>query len=337
MNCKPVNLLLVLAAFCTLLTKSNSQEKNVEPSLDSQSKAFIAALAESKKPGFHELPVAEGRKAFEGLTQLFGTGPDDVSIEDRRLAEVPVRIYRPKALEAKNLPAVVYFHGGGFVFGSIETHDALCRRLCSESKAALVSVGYRMAPEHPYPAPLNDCYEVTQYVAEHTSELGFHPKKIVVAGDSAGGGLAAAVAIKARNTSGPKIRAQVLIYPAVDAACDSKTYALFAQGFGLSKSAMQWYWKQYLGDKEPKVYSSPAKAQSFKDLPETILITAQYDVLREEGEVFAKKLQESGVKVAHRRYDGVLHGFVHFAGAFDQGKSATSDIAKQLKTLFASE
>jgi acetyl esterase len=314
------------------------QEKSVEPPLDIQSKAFVAALAEQKGPGFHEMPPAEARKAFADLTPLFGTGPDDVSVQDQEFGTVPVRIYKPKDAASEpsvDLPVVIYFHGGGWVLGSIETHDALCRRLCSESKAAVVSVEYRLAPEHPFPAPLDDCYDATQYISNHAHELGLDAKRLVVAGDSAGGNLAAAVAFKAKNTKGPSLRAQVLIYPAIDSDCASKTYSSYASGYGLTRDSMQWYWKQYVGDRQTGVYASPSKANSFTGMPETIIITAQYDILREEGETFAKKLKDAGVVVNHQRYDGVIHGFIHFAGAFDQGKKATTNIADQLKAMFA--
>ena len=329
--------ILLVIALGSIESAVIAQEKTPEPPLNAQSKQFVDSLAESTSPGFHEMPVADARKAFAGLDAQFGQGPIDLDVEDRKFAEVPVRIYRPKDTANNVLPVVLYFHGGGWVLGSIQTHDALCRRLCSESEAAVISVEYRLAPEHPYPAPLNDCYTALEFACQHATELRLDAKRIVVAGDSAGAGLAAAVAFKARNTSGPKLRAQVLIYPALDSDCSSKTYTSYAEGYGLSKAAMQWYWKQYVGSEPTKVYSSLSKAHSFRGLPETILITAQYDVLREEAELFAQKLKHAGVKVSYRRYDGVLHGFVHFAGAFDQGKTATTDIATQLKLILASE
>jgi acetyl esterase len=143
--------------------------------------------------------------------------------------------------------------------------------------------------------------------------------------------LAAAVALKARNTKGPKILGQVLIYPALDPSCSSSSYALFSEGYGLTKADMVWFWKAYIGDKKIGVYSAPNNAQSFASLPKTLIVTAQCDVLRDEGEQYAAKLESAGVAVTHRRYDGVIHGFIHFSGAIDAGKRATTDIARWIE------
>jgi acetyl esterase len=327
------SLLYIVFAICT--SSLIAQERLAEPPLDAQSQAFVNALADNKSPGFHELTPVEARQAFASLTNLFGIGPDDVMTEDRTFGDTPVRIYRPKAKVSKAaLPAILFFHGGGWVLGSIETHDALCRRLCSETQAAVISVDYRLAPEHPFPLPLDDCFAATDFAAKHASELGLDAERIVVAGDSAGGNLAAAVALKARDLSGPKLRAQVLIYPAMDSECNTESYSNFAEGYGLTKQAMFWYWKQYLGDGPANIYASPSKAHTLTGLPETILITSQYDVLRDEGELYAKKLREAGIEVSQRRYAGVVHGFVHFAGALEQGKTATTDLAKHLRHIF---
>lgn len=329
--------LLSLALVVFWVSCLTAQESQTVPPLDSQSQAFVAGLAESRGPGFHEMSPVEARRAFAGLAPLFGTGPEDVSTQDRKLDDTTtVRIYKPKSSDSNRLPVIVYFHGGGWVLGSVETHDALCRRLCSESQAAVVSVDYRLAPEHPFPAPLEDCFSATKYIHQHAAELGVDANRIAVAGDSAGGNLAAAVALKARNESGPPLLAQVLIYPVIDSDCNTASYSSFADGYGLTKESMQWFWKQYVGDRVTNVYASPSKADTLKGLPETILITAQYDVLRDEGEAFAERLKDAGVAVTHRRYDGVVHGFVHFAGAFDRGKQAITDVAAQLKRIFAS-
>ena len=328
--------ILVLALLALFSAKSPAQEKATVSPLDADSRAFVAALAESQAPGFHELPPVAAREAFASLTELFGKGPDDVTAKDSQFDGVPVRIYKPKGNSSNKLPVILFFHGGGWVLGSIETHDALCRRLCSESQAAVVSVDYRLAPEHPFPAPLDDCFNATQHVHQHAERLGLDADRIAVAGDSAGGNLAAAVALKARNAPGPRLRAQVLIYPAVDSDCDTASYTSFADGYGLTKESMQWFWKQYVGEGTRNVYASPSKAKTLRGLPETVLITAQFDVLRDEGEAYAKKLENAGVTVSHRRYDGVVHGFVHFAGAFEKGKQATSHVAQELKRIFAS-
>lgn len=327
-----------LVAGLTLAQHSLAQGISEEPPLDPQSEAFVAALAESDSPGFHELPPAEARRAFANLAPLFGAGPEDVLVEDKKISEsIPIRIYKPAGERSDQLPAIIYFHGGGWVLGNIETHDALCRRLCSQARAAVISVDYRLAPEHPYPAPLNDCFTATTYIHQHAQQMGLDSDRIVVAGDSAGGNLAAAVALKARDESGPPLLAQVLIYPALNSDGDSASYSSFANGYGLTKEGMQWFWEQYLDDRGASAYASPAKATSLEGLPATLLVTAQYDVLRDEGEAYAQRLEKAGVQVWQRRYDGVVHGFVHFAGAFDRGQQALAEIADELKRLFRND
>ncbi len=305
-----------------------------KPLLDAQCQAFVKASSEQPQTDWDAIAPSDARKGFAGLTLLFGTGPAHVRTEDRKIVStIPVRIYKPASNKdlATVLPVVVYFHGGGWVLGDIDTHDALCRRLCDESGCAIVSVAYRLAPEHAFPAPFDDCYAATEYIFSHAEEFHVDPNRLLVAGDSAGGNLAAAVAIKARNTKGPMIHAQVLIYPVLDSDCSSPSYASFAKGYGLTKEDMLWFWKAYLGEKKIGAYSAPIKAHSFTSLPKTLIITAQCDVLRDEGEQYAAKLESAGVAVTHRRYDGVIHGFVHFSGAIDAGKRATTEIAKWIE------
>jgi len=220
---------------------------------------------------------------------------------------------------------------GGWVLGNLETHDALCRRLCHQAQIAVLSVDYRLSPEHPYPAPLDDCYAVTKYVSERGSELNVDVERVIVAGDSAGGTLAMAVAVKARNTHGPKIVGQVLIYPALDNRCDSDSYTSFAEGYGLTRADMQWFWQQYLADHNAGVYAVPAKAQSLTGLPPTTIVLAGYDVLRDEGDRLATALEKAGVPIKVHRYDDMIHGFVHFAGAFDRGHHATQAVCQDIQ------
>jgi acetyl esterase len=316
---------------------SNQSGAKAQPPLDSQCAAFLKGIADQGLPGWEAMSPVESRKVFSSLDQLFGTGPSEVLVEDKVMeAGFPLRIYRQSTTNApKMLPVVMYFHGGGWVLGDIQTHDALCRRLCYFAKCAVVSVGYRLAPEHPFPIPFDDCYSATKYIESHAKELGMDSSRLVVAGDSAGGTLAAAVALRSRNSMGPRIQAQVLIYPALNPECDSSSYRDFGEGFGLSKASMQWFWKQYLGGgREVNSYAAPSTASSLAGLPRTILVTAQYDILRAESEEFAAKLRAAGVTVDHQHYDGMIHGFVHFAGAFDKGQQATLEIANSLRELF---
>jgi acetyl esterase len=316
---------------------SNRSGAKAQPPLDPQCAAFLKGIADQKSPSWEAMTPIESRKVFASLNQLFGTGPSEVLAEDKMMESgFSLRIYRPAMTNATDtLPVVMYFHGGGWVLGDIQTHDALCRRLCHSAKCAVVSVGYRLAPEHPFPIPLDDCYEATQYIQSHAKELGMDSSRLVVAGDSAGGALAAAVALRSRDSSGPRIHAQLLIYPALDPACNSSSYRDFGEDFGLSKASMQWFWKQYLGDaRDVTCYAAPSTASSLAGLPRTVLVTAQYDVLRAEAEEYAAKLEAQGVAVDHQHYDGMVHGFVHFAGAFDKGQQATLEIAETLRRIF---
>jgi acetyl esterase len=232
------------------------------------------------------------------------------------------------------LPAVVFFHGGGWVLGDLDTHDALCRRLAKQANCAVVSVNYRRAPEHRFPAALDDCYDATSFVAKNSSELGIDAKRLVVAGDSAGGNLAAGVAVRSRDEHGPAILAQVLIYPSLDAGCDSPSYAAYASGYGLTKADMQWFWRQYLEDEVGNALAVPSKLEDLRGLPPTFILTAEYVVLRDEAETFARQIRAAGGKVRLRRIGGTIHGFVHFAGKFDAGLQATSEIAQELASFF---
>ncbi len=311
--------------------------------INPQCQNLLDAMATPNAPSWEEIGPQQARQEYISLTKLFGTGPSDVAVQDTTINDaIPVRIYTPQLTTEQNLPVVVYFHGGGWVVGNLETHDALCRRISQQAHCAVVSVDYGLAPENPAPKPLQDCYAVTVYVANHADELGLDATRLVVAGDSAGGALAAGVALKARDTAGPKLLAQVLIYPVIDPACNTRSYDQFADGFGLTKVSMQWFWRCYLGNQGAAahavdIYSIPAQAPSLTGLPHTILITAGYDVLRDEGELYAKKLQAAGVEVQYQLYEDMMHGFVHFAGVLDVGRTATSDLARQLTALFTKE
>lgn len=305
-----------------------------EPPLHPQSQGFLEAAAEQNTPRWFEMEPGDAREMFNDLELLFGKGPADVTTTDQRVGErIPIRIYRASQV-TKPSPVVVYFHGGGWVLGNLETHDAVCRRLADFTPCVVVSVDYRLAPENRYPAAFDDCYEVTRYVAGNAGSLQIDPDRIVVAGDSAGGNLAAAVALKAHNDSGPALLAQVLIYPALDDDCNSESYARYATGYGLTRDDMQWFWNQYRGDSDGAVYFCPAEADSVAGLPPALIITAQYDVLRSEAERYAERLRQAAVPVELKRYDGMLHGFLHFAGFFDTGLEATRQLAADLRERF---
>lgn len=301
--------------------------------LHPQSQQFLKDLAAKRGPGWHEIPVEEGRKLFNSLDVIFGQGPDLHAVEERVIqGRIPVRVYRPTDAAAPQ-PVIVYFHGGGWVLGNIQTHDTVCRRLAETSGFVVISVDYRLAPEHKYPAAMDDAYSTTQYISERAQELGVDADRLIVAGDSAGGNLAAAVAFRARDVGGPRIAKQVLIYPVVEPDFSTDSYLAFADDYGLTKASMEWFWQQYIGDTTAdRKYACLANAES-RDLPPAFLLTAEYDVLRDEGERFAERLRSAGVEVELKRYPGMVHGFVHFASVFDDSAQAIQDIANAVTML----
>lgn len=281
------------------------------------------------------MPPSEGRALFTSLKAVFGEGPELNRVEDRTIAgHVPVRVYWPT--DEDNLPVVIYFHGGGWVLGNLDTHDSLCRRLAGETGCVVVAVDYRLAPDAKFPAAFDDSFGATAYVSEHADEFSIDPSRLVVAGDSAGGNLAAAVAIRAAEVGSPSIRSQVLIYPVVEPNFETESYLAHAEGFGLSRKTMMWFWEQYLASEEDALshYAVPSRASNLSKLPPAHVITAEYDVLLSEGESYADRLQAAGVATTIRRYDGMIHGFVHFSGVFDVGKQAVADLAKHLRGVF---
>jgi len=228
---------------------------------------------------------------------------------------------------------LVFFHGGGFVMGNLDTHDNLCRSLARQTEAVVVSVAYRLAPESKFPAAPLDCYAATCWLVEHAAELRVDGSRLAVAGDSAGGNLALAVSQLAARRQGPKISYQCLFYPVTDAGCDSQSFEDFAQSYLLSAGMMRWFWQQYLQDvgqvEDP--LASPLRAESLAGLPPTTLITAEFDPLRDEGEAMAECLREAGVPVRVQRCDGMIHGFISMAAFVEGAAQALSDAAADLR------
>ena len=259
-------------------------------------------------------------------------------VENRRVpgpaGEIPVRIYRPQGV-ARGL--TVFFHGGGFVMCDLETHDELCRALCRDSGSVVVAVDYRLAPESKYPAAADDCFAALAWCGAHAAELGVAGARIAVAGDSAGGNLAAVTALRARDLGGPALCHQALIYPATSCEFDTASYRDNAEGYFLTAEAMRWFWGHYLGDMSRALepYACPKHAASLQGLPPATIITAEYDPLRDEAEDYGRALQAAGVAVLSRRYDGMIHGFVSMAEIFEDGRAAQLLVAQRLRAVFA--
>lgn len=302
--------------------------------LHPRAKLFVEQLAQQDRPGWHEMPISESRQIFSNLKGTFGRGPDLHRVEDRSLDGVPVRIYRPISDAAS--PVIMFFHGGGFVIGDLDTHDAVCRRLASESGCVVIAVDYRLAPEHPFPAAIDDCFTATSYVAKHATELSVEAERMIVCGDSAGGNLATTVALRARDAGGPMLCGQVLIYPVINPDYETGSYRLFATGHGLTLETMKWFWEQYMQGVEAtdcdRAWAIPTLGK-LAGLPPAHVVVAEYDVLRDEGLAYAKQLADAGVSTTTQQYDGMLHGFVHFAGFFEDGVTATQDVAQVIQDM----
>lgn len=245
---------------------------------------------------------------------------------------LPIRLYRPVAAPAVRLPVMVFFHGGGWVIGDLEGHDDICRRLANRIGCVVVSVDYRLAPEHPFPAPLEDAYTALVWTADHAEELHVDPGRIVIAGDSAGGNLAAAATLLTRGRGGPEIAFQLLIYPVLDYNFERGSYLENgATGQVLTTRHMQWFWDQYADPSARKdAYAAPLRAADLSDLPPAHVISAQYDVLRDEAEEYAARLREAGVPVTCQRYPG-FHGFFGYGALLPVARQAFEDAVRQVK------
>ena len=306
--------------------------------LDPQAQTLIASLAGTKP--VEEMTVQEMRDGMEERARLTGGEPQPV---DQVLSSevpgpagpIPVRIYVPAGPAPK--PALVYFHGGGWARGNLDTHDILCRALANGGGCVVVSVDYRMAPEHTFPAAIDDSVAATRWVAEHAEQIGVDPTRLAVGGDSAGGNLAAAVALVLRDEGGPALVHQLLIYPVTDYNLDTRSYLDNAEGYNLTREAMRFYWRLYLRDESDAEdqRASPLRARHFANLPPAFVLTAEYDPLRDEGRAYAERLRDAGTPTVYRDYSGMIHGFVTSAGVIDQGKQAIRDASAALREAFA--
>jgi acetyl esterase len=248
--------------------------------------------------------------------------------------ELPVRVYTPEG--EPPFPIVVWFHGGGWVVGTLDTYDPLCRALAAAVPAVVVSVGYRLAPEHPWPAAVEDAYAATLWASRNAAGLGGAQDRLAVAGDSAGGNLAAVVALGARDRGGPAIAFQLLVYPALDAAADTASWRDHAEGFHLTAAGMRWYWDHYLGGADGRAPdASPLRAAFLGGLPPALVIVAEHDVLRDEGEAYAARLAGAGVAATATRYPGMVHGFFRWRAVTATADTALAEAAAALGSALA--
>ena len=248
---------------------------------------------------------------------------------------IPVRVYWPET--GRKLPVLVYFHGGGWVIGNLDQVDAQCRAIANGAGCVVVSVDYRLAPEHKFPAAVDDAYAAVQYVADHPSEFHVDASRIAVGGDSAGGNLATVACLIARDHRGPKIAFQLLVYPVTDYDDARPSLTEFAEGYFLTRAMMNYFWGHYVASpaEARRPHASPMNAQNLAGLPPAMVITAECDPIRDQGEAYGRLLQEAGVPVAMKRYDGAIHVFFNLGGVIDSGKQAVADAAAALKAAFA--
>jgi acetyl esterase len=305
--------------------------------LHPQSQALLDQLAAAGDVDLTQLPPAAVREVYAQMSLARSPAPV-ASVADRSFpgpgGDVSLRIYRP---QDGPRPALVYFHGGGFVIGNLDTHDGTCRALANASGCTVVSVDYRLAPEHRFPAAPEDCYAALRFVAEAGAELGVDPTRLAVGGDSAGGNLAAVTALLARERRGPSLRFQLLVYPVTDHRFDTASYQENAEGYFLTQKMMRWFWDHYLERPEhgDDPIASPLRAKDLAGLPPALVLTAGYDPLRDEGEAYAARLREAGVAAELERYPGQFHGFFSMYDVLDDGRAAIARAGDALRRALA--
>src|SRR5262245_849582 len=304
--------------------------------LDPQAQSLLEAMNASGVPPLFTLPVAEARRARRRQLVVDPPRAAIAKVENDLVpgpsGGIPLRWYRPSS-DAR-LPVTVYFHGGGWTVDDLDTHDHLCRRLARRSQAVVVSVAYRRAPEHPYPAAVEDAYAATVWVAATGRERGVDPARLAVAGDSAGGNLATVVTLLCRDRHGPAVRFQALAYPVTDHwRAGQASYGRYAEGYTLTREFMKWTFRQYLPDGFDRAdpYLFPLHAPDLRGLPAALIVTAEFDPLRDEGRAYAERLRASGAAVEHLHLDDQMHGFLMQEATIDRARSAVDHFADAIR------
>jgi acetyl esterase/lipase len=293
-------------------------------------------VARSPLPPYHTVPAFVARRIYRDTRAALSPKPPQIVevrllVIDRRVA---VRAYRP--VLGETLPALVFFHGGGWTIGDLDTHDVVCRQLALSARCAVFSVDYRLAPEYPFPAAVDDCFLATQYVHRNAEMLNVDPGRIAVGGDSAGGNLAAVVGLMARDRGGPPLVYQLLIYPATDQRREFASHERNAEGYLLTKDAIHFFRNGYLPDAKDRTdwRASPLLAPNHAGLPSAFILTAGYDPLVDEGRAYAQRLAQAGVDLAYKEYSDMVHGFVLFGGVLDTANAALAECAERLRGAF---
>lgn len=304
--------------------------------LDPQAQQVMEQIAALGFPPVYKVTPAQARANAKARPRA--AGPEVAKVEDRRIpgpgVEIPVRIYTPAG--SGPFPILAWFHGGGWVVGDLDSADATARHLAVGSRSVVVSVDYRLAPETRFPGAADDCYAATQWAVRNAAALNGDAQRIAVGGDSAGGNLAAAVALMARDRQGPALAFQLLVYPVTQRNFTTGSYQRCAEGYMLTKASMEWYWEQYLKTDidATNPYAAPIVATNLSGLPAALVITAEFDPLCDEGEAYGQRLQAAGVATTCTRYDGMIHGFFGMAGVLDKGKQAIAEASEALRKAF---
>ena len=305
--------------------------------LDPQAALYLEMF--KQMPAIHLMEPQAVREIFAQVAAMDVEVEQVAKVEDWAIPvdqndEINIRVYTPEGQGP--FPIFIYYHGGGWVLGDLETADPSCRMIANRTDRVVVSVDYRLSPEHKFPVPVQDSYAALQWISENATAINGIASNIVVSGDSAGGNLAAAMTLLARNNNGPEIAGQVLIYPATDFAFNSASYKSFSKGFGLDRDLMIWFCDHYINEVEDKknVYAAPLQAHDLSGLPPALVITSEYDVLRDEGFAYAKRLKEDGVNVDYICELGLVHGyFTNMAIFADRIKGTVSKIDKFLSKM----
>ena len=308
--------------------------------LDPQVAAVLAQLDAAGQPPLHTRTVVEAREVARLLTALDAPPEPVASTEDRTVpgpdGPVGVRVYRPAGVPSP-APAIAWFHAGGGVIGDLDTADSCCRRLANRTAAVVVSVDYRRGPEHRFPAAVDDCWTVTQWIAQHGADLGIVPERLAVGGDSMGGGFAAVVARRAANAGGPPLRHQLLVYPMADATLSSPSVEQFADGYVLTKDLCTWFWDHYLGPDVDRTHpdASPLHAPNLEGCAPATVVVAELDPAHDEAIGYAKRLAAAGVPVDLHEFDGMIHVFFAMAGVIDRANQAMDLAAAAVRQALA--
>ena len=304
---------------------------------------LLERAAKSPLPPYYEVPAAVARRLYRDARGALTPDPPAVESVQLLLAPgpggpVPVRAYRPRgAGQDEALPALVYFHGGGWVIGDLDTHDVVCRTLANGARCAVFSVEYRKAPESPFPAAVDDSFDSLVFISKNSTSLKINPARVAVGGDSAGGNLATVIALMARDAGGPPLSFQLLIYPGTDQRCETASITRNGEGYLLTKKGILYFRSHYLPRREDWTdwRASPLLAKSLARLPPAFVMTAGFDPLLDEGRAYADRLAKEGVQTEYRNYADMVHGFITMGRALDTANAALADCAQALKKAWA--